>query len=84
VAGRAEGRGERPWSRGDQARLARLLPELVAQFEGVRTAQEIRACADAILDDYDNVPIRMMVMTLAPRRARECLAAENCDVLAPA
>lgn len=74
--------------RGDrtahQARLARLLPSLVTEFEGQRAPEEIRACADAILDDYDDVPIRMMVMTLATRRARECLAAETCEVLAPA
>ena len=67
-----------------EARLARVLPSLVAEFEGRRSPGEIRACADAILDDYDDVPVRTMVMTLATRRARECLAAETCEVLAPA
>ena len=42
---------------------------------------EIRACADAILDDYDDVPVRSYVMTLAHRRTRECLRAEHCDAL---
>lgn len=67
-----------------EARLTRVLPSLVAEFEGRRSAEEIRACADAILDDYDDVPVRTMVMTLATRRARECLAAETCAALAPA
>jgi hypothetical protein len=43
---------------------------------------EIRGCADAILDRYDDVPIRSMVMTLAQRRARNCLRADRCDPLA--
>jgi hypothetical protein len=29
-----------------QLRLARLLPDLVAEFDGLRTPDEIRACAD--------------------------------------
>jgi arsenate reductase len=65
-----------------EARLERLLPGLAKEFDVLRSPEEIRACADAILDDYDDVPIRTMVMTLATRRARECLSAESCDVLA--
>ena len=64
-----------------QLRLQRLLPDLVRDFDGVRTGDEIRACADAILADYDDVPVRSFVMTLAHRRTRECLAAERCDAL---
>jgi protein-tyrosine-phosphatase len=67
-----------------QARLYRMLPALIREFEGIRSDAEIRACADAILDQYDDVPVRGFVMSLATRRARECLAAEQCDVLATA
>jgi len=67
-----------------QTRLARLLPDLVREFEGIRSAGEIRACADAILADYGDAPVRSFVMTLAHRRTRECLAAERCDALTTA
>jgi arsenate reductase len=62
-------------------RLMRLLPPLVQEFEGVRTPEEIRACADAILADYDDVPVRSFTLVLAERRARSCLRAETCDAL---
>jgi arsenate reductase len=65
-----------------QARLARLIPPLAKEFEGLRSPGEIRACADAILDRYDEVPVRSYIMTLAHRQARECLRAEHCDALA--
>jgi arsenate reductase len=64
-----------------QLRLQRLLPDLVKEFDGIRSDGEIRACADAILADYDDSPVRSFVMTLAHRRTRECLAAEHCDAL---
>ena len=67
-----------------QIRLARLLPDLVAEFRGVRSDDEIRACADAILGDYADVPVRSFVMTIAHKRTRACLAAETCDPLATA
>ena len=67
-----------------QLRLERLLPQLVEQFEGRRSAGEIRACADAVLTRYDDVPIRSHVLTVAHRQTRECLARETCDVLAVA
>jgi arsenate reductase (thioredoxin) len=67
-----------------QVRLARMLPSLVEEFDGERTPEEIRACADVILADYDDVPIRSFSMTLANRRARECLRAEVCEPLAAA
>lgn len=67
-----------------QLRLVRLLPALTREFDGLRSAEEIRACADAVLSDYDNVPIRSHVMTIANRRTRECLAAEQCSELAGA
>jgi hypothetical protein len=65
-----------------QLRLERLLPELVAEFEGRHSAWEIRACADAIVTQYDDAPIRTHVLTLAQRQTRECLKADTCDVLA--
>jgi hypothetical protein len=67
-----------------QVRLARLLPDLVREFSGVRSDHEIRACADAILSDYQDAPVRSFVMTLAHKRTRECLAAEHCEPLATA
>lgn len=62
-----------------ELRLARILPKLVEEFEGVRTAHEIRACADAILHDFDDAPVRSHVFTLVYRRAHECLQHERCD-----
>ncbi len=64
-----------------QLRLQRLLPDLVKEFDGVRSHGEIRACADAILAEYDEAPVRSFVMTLAHRRTRECLTAEECEPL---
>jgi len=67
-----------------QLRLIRLLPLLAGEFEAIRTPEEIRACADAILADYDDVPVRSFVMTLAHRRTRDCLRLEVCQPLATA
>jgi arsenate reductase (thioredoxin) len=64
-----------------QMKLTRLLPGLVEEFKGVRSDDEIRACADAILADYKDSPVRSFVMTLAHRRTRECLRKEKCDAL---
>jgi arsenate reductase len=62
-------------------RLAKLLPELIKEFGDIRPAEVIRGCADRILDDYDDVPIRTHIFTLAHRQARECLREEACSVL---
>jgi len=64
-----------------QWRLRHMLPTLIDKFEGRRTPEEIRACADAILDRYDDVPVRSHVLALANRAARECLEREHCDAL---
>jgi len=64
-----------------QWRLRKMLPTLVKDFEGRRTPEEIRACADAILDRYDDVPVRSHILTLANRAAHDCLAREHCDAL---
>jgi hypothetical protein len=67
-----------------QLRLARLLPMLVEEFAGVRSDAEVRLCADAVLTQFDDVPVRSHVMTIAHRRTRECLRRETCDMLAVA
>jgi len=65
-----------------QMRLARLLPDLATEFEGHRSDAEIRACADAILSDYQDANVRSFVMSIAHRRTRDCLRQEHCDALA--
>jgi protein-tyrosine-phosphatase len=60
-----------------QLRLERLLPNLVERFPQL-PAQEIRSCADAVLSDYIDVPVRSFVPTLAERKARECLTVGGC------
>lgn len=55
----------------------RLLPGLIERFPELPDA-EIRACADAILAEYDEVPVRGFVMTLAEREAADCLATGGC------
>lgn len=67
-----------------QLRLARLLPMLVEEFAGVRSDAEVRLCADAVLTQFDDVPVRSHVITIAHRRTRECLRRETCDMLAVA
>jgi arsenate reductase len=62
-----------------QFRLRRLLPGLVEEFQGTKTPEEIRACTDAILSDYDGAPVRGFVAPIVTRRARQCLAAEVCE-----
>lgn len=64
-----------------QMRLARLLPGLATEFSDRHSPDEIRACADAILSDYQDVPVRSFVMSIANRRARECLQADICEPL---
>ena len=54
-------------------RLARLLPELIEEFGERRQAKVIRGCADRILDDYNEVPVRSYVLSLAHKRIRDCL-----------
>jgi arsenate reductase len=65
-------------------RLLSLLPKLAEEFDGIRSDGEIRACADAILERYDESPIRSHVLTLAHRQTRACLRKDDCDVLAVA
>lgn len=65
-----------------QLRLSALLPGLGAEFAGVRSDGEIRACADAILARFDEAPVRSHVLTVAHRQTRECLRAAHCEALA--
>jgi arsenate reductase (thioredoxin) len=60
-----------------QQRLTRLLPGLIERFPEQSDA-EIRACADQVLAEYMEVPVRSFVMTLAERKARECLVSGGC------
>jgi arsenate reductase len=64
-----------------QVRLARMLPDLDREFGQTHDAEEIRACADAILAGYDDVPVRSMVQTIAYREARECLREDRCAAM---
>jgi len=65
-----------------ERRLEQLLPRLVQEFADANRAEEIRACADAILTEFDDSPVRSFVLTLAERRARECLREPICSALA--
>ena len=64
-----------------QWRLAKLLPALIEEFGDNRPPEVIRGCADRILDDYDDVPVRSHILTLAHKRTRECLRQEHCALL---
>ena len=65
-----------------QWRLAKLLPPLIDEFAQTRAPEVIRGCADRVLEEYDDVPIRTHVFTLAHKRTRECLRQEHCAMLA--
>jgi arsenate reductase (thioredoxin) len=62
-------------------RLQKLIPSLVEEFGDEKPAEEIRACADAVLAEFADVPVRSFVLTLAHRRARECLREGSCAEL---
>ena len=64
-----------------QWRLAKMLPPLIEEFGDNRSPELIRGCTDRILDEYDDVPIRSHIFTLAHKRTRECLRSDTCDVL---
>lgn len=60
-------------------RLAALLPSLAREFGEQRSPEEIRWCADAILDQFSDANVRSYTQLLAHRKARECLRADVCD-----
>ena len=64
-----------------QLRLSKLLPQLAAEFAGLRSDAEIRLCADAVLSEFADAPVRSHVMTIAYRKTRDCLRAEHCDAI---
>ncbi len=64
-----------------QSRLTRLLPDLVTEFAERHPPAVIRGCADRVLDEYDDVPVRSYILTLAHKRTRDCLRQEHCDLL---
>jgi arsenate reductase len=64
-----------------QWRLTKMLPPLIEEFGETRSPEMIRGCTDRILDEYDEVPIRSHIFTLAYRRTRDCLGGDTCDVL---
>lgn len=68
-------------STAHKLRLERLIPSLVDEFGPEKPAEEIRACADFVLNDYADVPVRSFVLTLAHRKARECLKDGSCASL---
>jgi arsenate reductase (thioredoxin) len=63
--------------RQHQMRMAQLVPGLVNEFGDRLSDEEIRRIADEILDQYEEVPVRSFVMTLANRRAREIMKARS-------
>ena len=65
-----------------ELRLVRMLPDLDREFGGTHRGDEIRRCADAILAEYDDVPVRSMVQTIAHRETRLCLREDRCRGLA--
>jgi arsenate reductase (thioredoxin) len=65
-----------------QLRLEALLRAVGDEFEGVRSDSEVRACADAVLTDFDDARVTSHVLVLAHRRTRDCLRQQTCQVLA--
>jgi arsenate reductase len=66
---------------GHRWRLQKLLPQLIDEFGETRDPEVIRGCADRVLDQYDDVPIRTHILTLAHNQARGCLREEHCALL---
>jgi arsenate reductase (thioredoxin) len=65
-----------------ELRLTRLLPLLADEFADRKPAEEIRACADAVLEGFAGATVRTHIMTLAQRQTRDCLRRDTCDLLA--
>lgn len=63
-----------------EVRLARLIPMLTREFSATKTPQELRACADAVLDGFDDARVRTHILTLAHRQASDCLRKDRCDL----
>jgi arsenate reductase (thioredoxin) len=50
--------------------------------DGERDPETIRACADAVLRQHADAPVRSFVLTLAYREARDCLREDDCALVA--
>ena len=62
-------------------RLARLLPNLIEEFEAMRSPEEIRACADAILSEFDDAGAQLRTgaaPTARPASACATKPAKRC------
>jgi hypothetical protein len=58
-----------------------LVPDLMRAFEGKRSVEEVRACSEAVVASYADVPVRSFVAALAHRRIRVCQRRERCAFL---
>ena len=56
-----------------EERLARLLPELIADFGESQSPDSIRSCVEDVLARYDSMPSHHYVEVVAAREAREAL-----------
>jgi Protein-tyrosine-phosphatase len=66
-----------------ELRLRRLLPSLVEEFAETHSAEEIRACADAVLARYDEAPVRSFAIALAERETKARLREGGCESSTP-
>lgn len=55
---------------------------LAREFADTKPAEELRACADAVLTGFDGARVRTHVMTVAHRQTRDCLRWDTCDLVA--
>jgi hypothetical protein len=67
--------------RSHRSPLAKLLPSLIEEFGETRAPEVIRGCADRVLDEYNDVPVRSHTLTLARRRTCDCLRHEHRTML---
>jgi hypothetical protein len=58
--------------------------QLIAEFGETRPADVIRGCADRVLDQYDDVPIRSQILTLATNRRASASAKRTARSSKPA
>jgi protein-tyrosine-phosphatase len=63
-------------------RLGMLVTMLDGEFGNVKSTEEIRACAEAVLANFSNARVRSHILALAYRQARDCLRRKTCDLIA--
>jgi arsenate reductase (thioredoxin) len=59
-------------------RLQKLLRPLAEEFGETHSPEVIRACADRMLSQYDEAPVRSFVLNVAHRETRDCLREGRC------